>query len=183
VLTENAEVKPLSISPVDVQLIAMRGWEKQDICEAFGVPPIIIGSSEKTSSWGTGIEQVILGFVRFSVKPMLIRIEQELNRKLFRRAGQFVEFELEGLLRGDSKSMGEADRSALGGPGSGDGYMTINEVRRRRNLPPIPGGNQIYRAATSPAAAPAPAPAAPTPAPAPTEPTQDTEETDDEASA
>lgn len=160
VLSEGAEVKQLSISPVDLELMALRKFEKSDIYEAFGVPPIIAGDAEKTTTWGTGIEQIILGFVRFTIKPHIERWEQELNRKLFRRAGQFVAFDLDALTSGDSKTQSEVFRSALGGPGTGDGWMTKNEIRQVKNLPPVPGGNELYLAPAKPGtAAPAPAPA------------------------
>jgi len=135
VLAHGGKAHELSISPVDMELLASRRLDKQTICEVMGVPPIIIGDSEKTSSWGTGVEQVMLGWVRFDLAPMLAGWEEELNRKLFRRAGRFVEFSLGGLLRGDSKAQSEAFRSALGGPGTGDGWMTVNEVRAILNLP------------------------------------------------
>ena len=139
VLSEGATIKELSISAVDLQLLEGRRFEREDICQAFGVPPVLVGDTEKASSWGTGIEQITLGFVLFTLKPHLVRWEEELNRKLFKRAGQFVEFELDGLLRGDSKSQADAFRVALGGPGAGDAYMTVNEVRRLKNLPPMAG--------------------------------------------
>jgi HK97 family phage portal protein len=135
VLTNGGKANPLTISPVDMELMAARKMDKGEICEALGVPPIIIGDSEKTSSWGTGVEQVTLGWVRFSVQPMLARWEEEMNRKLFRRAGQFVEFSLEALLRGDSKAQADAYRAALGGPGTGDGWLAVNEVRKIQNRP------------------------------------------------
>jgi len=148
VLSNGAKANELSISPVDMELLASRRMDKQTICEVMGVPPIIIGDSEKTSSWGTGIEQVTIGWVRFDIAPMLTGWEEELNRKLFRRAGRFVEFSLEGLLRGDSKAQAEAFRAALGGPGTGDGWMTVNEVRKLKNLPAIneAWANQPFRA-------------------------------------
>lgn len=156
VLTEGGEVQELSLSAVDMQLIESRRFEKEDICQAFGVPPVLIGDNDKTSSWGSGVEQITLGFVKFTIMPMLVRWTEELNRKLFRRAGQFVEFDLNALLRGDSKSQAEAFRSSLGGPGTGDGWRTPNEVRELLNLPPLPGGDDAYRAprdTTQPAAA------------------------------
>ena len=135
VLTNGGKAHELSISPVDMELLASRRMDKQTICEVMGVPPIIIGDGEKTSSWGTGVEQVMLGWVRFDLAPMVAGWEEELNRKLFRRAGRFVEFSLEGLLRGDSKAQSEAFRAALGGPGTGDGWMSVQEIRAIKNLP------------------------------------------------
>ena len=136
VLANGATAKELSISPVDMELMAARKLDKQTICEVMGVPPIIIGDSEKTSSWGSGVEQIILGWVKFDLQPMLGGWEEELNRKLNRRAGRFWEFGLSALLRGDSKAQAEAFRSAIGGPGSGDGWMSVNEVRKLLNMPP-----------------------------------------------
>lgn len=148
ILSEGAKATPLEISAVDMEVMAARKMDKGEICEALGVPPIIIGDSEKTSSWGTGVEQVTLGWVRFSVQPMLARWEEEMNRKLFTRSGQFVEFNLAALLRGDSKAQADAYRAALGGPGTGDGWMATNEVRRLLNLPKDtnPLADVIYRA-------------------------------------
>lgn len=146
VLTEGGTVSELSISPVDMQLLESRRFEREDICQAMGVPPVLIGENDKTSSWGSGIEQITLGFVRYTVKPHLTRWTEELNRKLFRNAGPFLEFDLEALLKGDSKAQAESDRAALGGPGTGDAYKTVNEVRRTRNLPPIEGGDVIFKA-------------------------------------
>ena len=156
VLTEGGSIKELSLSASDLQLIEGRKFEREEICQAFGVPPVLIGDTEKASSWGTGIEQITLGFVNFTLKPHLVRWEEELNRKLFKRAGQFVEFELDGLLRGDSKAQADAFRIALGGPGTGDAYMTVNEVRRLKNLPPMEGAenDRLFKASTATTAAP-----------------------------
>jgi HK97 family phage portal protein len=147
ILSEGASAEKLGISPVDLELLASRGFEKEDICQAFGVPPVLIGQHEKTSSWGTGVEQITLGFVRFTLAPMLCRWEEELNRKLFRRAGQFVEFNLDALLRGDSASQAAYFRAALGGPGTGDGWMSVDEVRKLKNQPALGGdAAQPFRA-------------------------------------
>ena len=135
VLTEGGTAAALSISPIDMELLDSRKFSRGQICEATGVPPILIGDSEKNTSWGTGIEQITLGFVKFTLQPHLCRWAEELNRKLYRRAGRYVEFELDALLAGDSKAQAEAFRFALGGPGTGDGWMSVNEVRRLKNLP------------------------------------------------
>lgn len=148
IMTEGGKATELSISPVDMEILATRGFDKQTICEVMGVPPILIGNSEKTSSWGTGVEQITIGWLRFDIQPMLSGWEEELNRKLFRQAGRFVEFSTEALLRGDSKAQSDAFRAALGGPGSGDGWMTVNEVRKLKNLPRLedPEADKPFRA-------------------------------------
>jgi len=104
----------------------------------------MIGETSKASSWGTGIEQMGIGFVKHTLGPHLKRFRDELNRKLFYTARYFVEHSVESLMAGDSKAQAEYFGKALGGPGA-QGWMTVNEVRRTKNLPPVPGGDVLYR--------------------------------------
>jgi HK97 family phage portal protein len=143
VLTQGLDVKELSMNAVDADILNSRKYQVIDIARAFGVPPHMIGANDTTSSWGTGIEQITLGFVKFTLKTYLNRIEQEINRKFFKTAKFFVEFGLEGLLSGDSKAEGDALRQAVGGS-HGPGWMTQNEIRRIKNLPPMEGGDVLF---------------------------------------
>lgn len=150
-LTNGGQLQPVSISAEDSQLLETRKFQVIDIARAFGVPPHMIGETSASTSWGSGIEQMSIAFARYTLGPYLIRIEQELNRKLWPRSAKyFIEFNREGLLAGDSKSESEYFGKALGGPGS-QGWMTINEVRRIKNLPPIPDGDKIIQAGAMPA--------------------------------
>jgi HK97 family phage portal protein len=143
VLTEGLDVKELSMSSIDAELLDSRKYSVIDIARAFRVPPVMIGAQDTTSSWGTGVEAITLGFVKFTLQPYLTRIEQEINRKLIRKPDEFVEFNLKGLLRGDTKAENESLRQARGGS-QGPGWLTLNEIRRIDNLPPVPGGDVIY---------------------------------------
>lgn len=157
IMTEGLGVQELSMSAVDSQLLESRKFQVIDIARAFGVPPFMIGDVDKNTSWGSGIEQMGIGFVKYSLMPHLNRFEQELNRKLFPRLDRyFVEFNVDGQLAGDSKTQSEYFGKALGGPGA-QGWMTVNEVRRLKNLPPVDGGDKLYQPGTA-----APAPAADT---------------------
>lgn len=139
VLTEGLKQDKISLSAEDSQLLEARKFQVVDIARAFGVPPHLIGETSASTSWGSGIESMGRGFVTFTLQPYLVRIEQELNRKLFRTAKYFVEFDRASLLQGDSKGQAEYSRAALGGPGTGPGWMTVDEVRREKNLPPLGG--------------------------------------------
>ncbi|RDH41603.1 phage portal protein [Zooshikella ganghwensis] len=147
VITGGGEFKETTLSPQDSQIIQTRKFQVCDIARIFGVPPHLVGETEKSTSWGTGIEQQSIGFVQYTLRPHLTRIEQEVNRKLFRSDSFFAEFNVNGLLRGDIKGRNEAYRIALGG-NQEPGWMTVNEVRKLDNLPPIEGGDILYRPAT-----------------------------------
>ena len=130
----------LSINPDDAQLLESRKYGGEEICRIFGVPPAMVGYGDKASNWGTGKEVEVLGFIKFTLRKRLRRIERALMKQLLtreeRQQGMSIEFNLEGLLRGDS-----AGRAAFYQIMVRLGLMTRNEARRLENLPPIEGGD------------------------------------------
>lgn len=138
----DADVKQLTMSHEDAQLIATRNFQAADIARIYGVPPHMIGLTDKQTSWGTGIEQQGIGFIKYTLQRHLVKIEQEINRKCFRIAGTFAEFNTAGLERGDYKARNEGYRIAAGRAGE-PGWMTINEIRKLENLPPLDGGDTL----------------------------------------
>ena len=139
-LDNSLKWQQLTVSPEDAQMLETRKFSVEEICRVFGVPPHMIGHTENSTSWGTGLEQQTLGFQKFTLRRRLKRIEQALTKQLLTTAdrieGITIEFNLEGLLRGDS-----AGRASFYKSGLGDGWLTINEVRALENLPPVEGGD------------------------------------------
>lgn len=133
----------LSINPQDAQMLESRKFSGEQICRLFGVPPAMVGFGDKASNWGTGKEVDVLGFQKFTLRKRLKRIEQALMKQLVplaeRRAqGLTIEFNFEGLLRGDTASRYEAYEKAIR-----MGIATRNECRALENLPPIEGGDVV----------------------------------------
>lgn len=140
VLTQGLDAKEISLSAEDAQLLEARKFQVVDIARAFGVPPHMIGETSGSSAVGAGYEQQARDFVMHTLRLHLKRLEQELNRKLFPRdTGRFVRFDLGDLIEGDSKAQAEYNRAALGGPGTGMGWMSVDEIRKGKGLPPIGG--------------------------------------------
>ncbi|MBD2842699.1 phage portal protein [Erythrobacter rubeus] len=130
----------LTLNPEDAQLLESRKFDGEEICRIFGVPPAMVGYGDKASNWGTGKEVDVLGFIKFALRKRLRRIEQALMKQLLtrteRQAGVTIEFNLEGLLRGDSRGRAEFYQIMVR-----LGLMTRNEARAKENLPPIEGGD------------------------------------------
>jgi HK97 family phage portal protein len=148
VLYGGMDAKTVSLTAADAQLLESRKFQVEDIARAFGVPPWMLGLMEKTTSWGSGVEQMGIGFLIYTLMPHLNRFQQEINRKCFRITRYFCEFNTDGLLQADAKGRSEAFRQAIGGS-QGPGWMLINEVRKKQNLPPIAGGDKLYDPAKS----------------------------------
>lgn len=141
VLEAGAKFEPLSLSPVDLQLDLTRRFSVEEIARWFGINSVMINDTAKTTTWGTGIEQLIEGFYKFRLRPMLVSLEQALERRVLtgaQRARYKVEFSLDALLRGSLK-----DRLETGSKAVQNGLMTRNEWRQLENLPPMTGADQL----------------------------------------
>lgn len=138
ILEAEMEVGTIGINPVDAQLLQSRGFSVEDICRWFRVPPWMVGHTEKSTSWGNGIESQMIGFLTFTLAPWLRRIEQYIVKDLLLPAdrGRFYpKFAVEGLLRADS-----AARSAFYTAMVNNGIFTRDEVRELEDREPR-GGN------------------------------------------
>ncbi len=140
ILEGGTEWVQFSMKPEDAQMLESRSFSVEEICRFFGVPPFMVGHTEKSTSWGTGLEQQTLGFLKFTLRRRLKRIEQALEKQLLtpveRDAGITIEFNIEGLLRGDS-----GGRAKFYQQMTAIGAMTINEVRALENMPKVEGGD------------------------------------------
>jgi len=135
------KVENIGLDPDAMQLIETRTLNISTICRWFAVPPVMIGAMEKSTAWGTGMEQMNLWFLQYCLVPWLRRIEQAISRCLLSPADRidyFPKFNVDALMRGDS-----AARAAFYQSGLLNGWMTANEARAKENLPPMPGGDVL----------------------------------------
>lgn len=129
------EIQALTMPLEEMQLLETRKFQVEEVARAFGVQPFMIGHTEKTSSWGTGVEAMGAGFVRYTLRDHLNAFQNEINRKFWPRSVNHVaEFDTSELERGDTKAMVEAVRIALGRAGEPP-IMTIEEARTVLRLP------------------------------------------------
>lgn len=138
VLDNDTEFKPTSLPPQDAELLQSRQWSVAEISRIVGVMPHMIGDTERSTSWGSGIESQFIGWVQTIVYPELVNIEQIATGDLlpggWDSGSWYAEYALEGLLRGDSAARAQFYASAIQW-----GWMHRNEVRVRENLEPAEG--------------------------------------------
>ena len=144
VLEDGMTWEAISMSAEDAQFLETRRFQVADIARFFGVPLHMLFETEKSTSWGTGLEQFTLGFIIYTLQPWIVRIEQEFQRKLLRGGTSRprplqIKFNLDSLLRGDT-----AARSAFYASGIQNGWLKINEVRAKEDLPAEEGGDQLF---------------------------------------
>lgn len=142
VLEADMKYQQLSLSPEDQQILETRRFSVEEICRWFDVPPVLVHHSNVTT-WGSGVEQIVAGFHKFTVRPMVVSIEQAVSKRVLtarQRATLSVEFSIDALLRGSP-----TERAQFYATGLQNGYITRNEVRQLENLPPdtSPQANQL----------------------------------------
>lgn len=126
--------KQIQITPNESQFLETRQFQTSQIARLFRVPPHMIGDVEKSTSWGSGIEEQGIGFVVYTLGPWLTRFEQALTALLPR--DQFARFNVAALLRGNAK-----DRNLSYAVGRQWGWLSVNDIRALENLAPVEGGD------------------------------------------
>ena len=135
------KAEAISMKPEDAQLLATRAFSVEEICRWFGVQPVMIGHMEKSTAWGTGLEQMNLWFLTYTLRPLLKSIEQAIRMSLLNpgeKSLYYAEFNVDALLRADS-----AGRAALMKTMAENGLRTRNELRALDNVAPMPGGDDL----------------------------------------
>jgi HK97 family phage portal protein len=140
VLEAGFKFQPVNIPPKDAEMIMSRRFNVEDVCRWLGVPPILVGhSAEGQTMWGTGVEQILLAWLTLGLRAYLVRMEQSVKKRVIspadRAKGRFWEFNVEGLLRGDSASRAEFYSKLLNA-----GAIAPDLISDKENLPRDPSG-------------------------------------------
>lgn len=142
ILEGGATVKPIGMTSEDAQFLETRRFQKQEIASLYGIPLFLLNDTEKSTTWGTGLEQISKAFVRYTLAPRLSRLAQTLNRELIpskeRRVTRFV-FNTDAFTLGEFKERMEGYKVAIDA-----GVLNPNEAREEEGRNAREGGDE-YR--------------------------------------
>jgi HK97 family phage portal protein len=138
VLEEGVTVTEIGFPPEDTQFLETQKFQVRQIARGMRLPPHMIGDLEQATF--SNIEQQAIDFVTHSLRPWLVRWEQQLGVDLIPEAAYFAEFLIDALLRGDLLSRSQGlwiQRQA--------GVLNADEWREMENRNPLPdGAGQVY---------------------------------------
>jgi HK97 family phage portal protein len=143
-LEEGVKVEQLSISHADSQFIEGVGLDIEKIASIWRVPLHMVQHMEKSTAWGTGIEHLSMGFIRFTIQPYLSKWEETITKDLMRGSDRdlyYSEHLQDAMLRGDTKTRYEAYKM-----GREAGFLSVNKILRAENMEPVPveeGGDEL----------------------------------------
>ncbi len=143
IMDGGAKYSPLAWSAEDAEFLASQKLSNEDVARLFGVPPTSVGITDKATYSNT--EQEARALVANCLGPLAARVETAMIRCLLTpeaRRTLYIEHDLAALLRGDVRARFEAYRI-----GREIGALSPNDIRRRENDTPIPGGDTYHQPA------------------------------------
>ena len=134
VLESGLKFNPLAMNPEDVQMLETRRFGVEDVCRWFGTPPVVIGhAGQGQTMWGSGVEAIMLAWLRMGINPLLRRFETRIGKELIpagRRGKWFIEWNREAMLQMDSTAKSNFLSRMVT-----TGIMSKDESRDKLNLP------------------------------------------------
>lgn len=148
ILEGGAKYEAFAMTARDAQSAESRRFQVEEILRTFGVPRPLAMMDD--TGWGSGIEQLSIGFVRFGMNPWFRAWAEAIGRDLIDDDADDLEarFDIDALLNGTIKDQFEAFAKAAGAGGH-QPWMTANDIRRRIGMASHPDGNGLDRAAVA----------------------------------
>lgn len=135
ILDNKAKYRAISLPPADAQFLETQKYGVTEVARLFGLPPHLIGDVERSTSWGSGIEQQNMQMLTFTADPWLVRIEQRGGRELILDSSVYVKFNRGALLRADMATRFMAHYRAITG-----GWENADDIRELEDMDPLPDG-------------------------------------------
>lgn len=142
VLEADMKFQQISLSPNDLQMIENRQFNVEDIARFMGVPSVLINDTTASTTWGSGIHEIIKGFYKINLTPYLERIEASIKRHLMPMSdweNVDIEFNFDSLLRADPKERAERYSIMIN-----SGQITPNESRNDEGRLDKEGGDKLF---------------------------------------
>ncbi len=132
------ELKSLGSNPEEMQLVKSQEFAVVEVARIYSLPPTFLQDLSRATF--SNAEQQDLHLVKHTVKRWVEQLEAEMNLKLFPRgSNRVVEFNLDGLLRGDYATRMTGNAQAIN-----TGQLTPNEARDQDNRLPLAGGDRLF---------------------------------------
>lgn len=129
VLEGGLKFQPVSVPPEQAQFLATRQYQRGEIAMLYGVPPHLLGDTDRSTSWGKGIQDQKMDFVTFTLARYSRRFEAAWSQVLPRN--QVIRFDYDGLLRANM-----VDRFNAYIVARTAGFLNAEEIREMEYLEP-----------------------------------------------
>lgn len=135
VLGDGMKYEPITMTATDAQLIEQLRWAVEDVARAFHFP--LYKLTGQLPPYANSVDALTTMYYKDCLQPLIEKFEKCMNEGLSLESGTSVEVDLDTLLRMDTSELFDTNNKS-------QRFMTVNEQRRRANLPPIEGGDTVY---------------------------------------
>ncbi|ORB19923.1 phage portal protein [Mycolicibacterium moriokaense] len=132
VINRKLKVTPWSIDPEAAQFLESRAFSVDEVSRWFGIPPHLLGQTEKQTSFGAGLSEQNRGYAKYTLEPWTRRIEARLTRLL--GPNRKAEFDFRSLISPDP----ETEIRLLIEQTGKQAILTVDEARAILNRAPLP---------------------------------------------
>lgn len=138
VLEQGATYAEPTLTPEDSQFLLSRQFSVTEMARWLGLPPHKI--QDLSRSTNNNIEEQGIDYVGDGLSPWLVLIESAFDRDLVLLPAKFlVEFNADGLMRGNSSARGDFYQKMFG-----VGAYSQNDIRHKENENSIDNGDTYY---------------------------------------
>ena len=137
ILDEGGKFNVTTIPADDGQYLNSRTFQLSEIARVFNINPVFL--HDLNATWAN-LETLNTMFVQKTLIPWIQRFESELKRKVLGNGNLSVHFNCSGLLRGDI-----ATRYTTYATGLQNGFLSINDVRKKEGMQSIGDEGNVYR--------------------------------------
>lgn len=140
ILEDGMQWKEASFSAKDSEYLGARRLTREECAAAYFIPPVFVGILEHANF--ANIKEQHVSLYADTLGPWLDWLTLELEAQVLPEFDDvddvYLEFNIEEKLRGRFEEQASAIQTATGAP-----WLSRNEARALRNLPPIDGGNEL----------------------------------------
>jgi len=139
VLGGGSKFQQVQLDHEKAQLLELRSFQVTEYARLFGLPPHLLADVERTTSWGSGIEEQNRNLMVFTMAAHIRRFELAISDALLVRelTRRYMRFNVAALLRGTTLQQFQAFALGYGR------WLTPNNIREMLELPPIDGGDVL----------------------------------------
>lgn len=142
VLDAGMTFNKVQLSPQEAALIDFRNLSVQDCSRIFKVPLHLLSNLDRSTF--SNMEQQGMDFVVHCLTPWVVKLQEEFNTKLFRRAEienkrVRVRMDVKSMLLADHDSRAKYYQTMIQ-----NGIFSINDARRAEGLNSVPGGDALF---------------------------------------
>lgn len=138
ILSAGAKYTQTSVDPHDAQALESREFAVEEVARIFRIPVHMLQSTRSGAMSYASVEESSRQFVTYTLLPYIAKIEGAYSRLLPGEA--FLRINVDGLLRASLQ-----DRFSAYSVATQAGFLSINDIHRLEDLPPVPNGGDEYR--------------------------------------